>query len=225
LGEYEQNSDFLLIFSLGIIISSRREWVYIIRGDYMHWYEKLNQYFPIEEMKSREHMETLLKERSDIYHKDEGRYHVLMYAELNDFIFIDYLFVSKDARGQGLGHKLLEKLKQKGKPIILEVEPVNYQDSDTEKRLRFYKRNGFEHAQSIGYERRSLATNEMNKMEILYWAPNNESEEMIFEGMKKTYNLIHTYKDQKFYGESYQHVDEVLTFNEQSSTENILDNV
>jgi N-acetylglutamate synthase-like GNAT family acetyltransferase len=191
----------------------------------MHWYEKLNQYFPIEEMKSREHMETLLKERSDIYHKDEGRYHVLMFAEVNDFIFIDYLFVSKDSRGQGLGHKLLEKLKEKGKPIILEVEPVNYKDSDTEKRLRFYKRNGFEHAQSIGYERRSLATNEMNKMEILYWAPNNESEEMIFEGMKKTYNLIHTYKDQKFYGESYQHVDEVLTFNEQSSNENILDNV
>lgn len=191
----------------------------------MHWYEKLNQYFPIEEMKSREHMETLLKERSDIYHKDEGRYHVLMYAELKDFIFVDYLFVSKDARGQGLGHKLLEKLKQKGKPIILEVEPVNYEDSDTEKRLRFYKRNGFEHAQSIGYERRSLATNEMNKMEILYWAPNNESEEVIFEAMKKTYNLIHTYKDQQFYGESYQPVDEVLTFNEESSSENILDDV
>ncbi|MCM3765092.1 N-acetyltransferase [Neobacillus niacini] len=191
----------------------------------MHWYEKLNQYFPIEEMKSKEHMDTLLKERSDIYHKEEGRYHVLMYAELNDFIFIDYLFVSKDARGQGLGHKLLEKLKQKGKPIILEVEPVNYEDSDTEKRLRFYKRNGFEHAQSIGYERRSLATNEVNKMEILYWAPNNESEEMIFEAMKKTYNLIHTYKDQQFYGESYQPADEVLTFNEETSTQNILDNV
>ncbi len=69
----------------------------------MHWYEKLNQYFPVEEMKSQEHLESLLKERSDIYHKDEGQYHVLMYAELDDFIFIDYLFVSKDARGQGLG--------------------------------------------------------------------------------------------------------------------------
>ncbi|MED3624756.1 GNAT family N-acetyltransferase [Neobacillus thermocopriae] len=191
----------------------------------MHWYEKLNQYFPIEEMKSKEHMETLLKERSNIYHKDEGPHHVMMYAELNDFIFVDYLFVSKNARGQGLGQKLIEKLKKKKKPIILEVEPVNYEDSDTEKRLRFYKRNGFKHAQSIGYERRSLATNEVNKMEILYWAPNNESEEMIYEAMKKTYHLIHTYKDEQFYGESYQPVDEVLTFNEDTSSENILEDV
>lgn len=191
----------------------------------MHWYEKLNQYFPIEEMKSREHMETLLKERANIYHKDEGPYHVLMYAELENFVFIDYLFVSKESRGQGLGHKLMEKLKQKGKPIILEVEPINYEDSDTEKRLRYYKREGFKHAESIGYKRRSLATNEINIMEILYWAPHNESEEMIFEAMKKTYELIHTYKDEHFYGESYQPTEEVLTFQEDSGAENILDNV
>src|SRR3954468_20771847 len=170
----------------------------------MHWYEKLNQYFPVEEMKSRTHMETLLKERSNIYHKDEGPNHVLMYAELDNFVFIDYLFVSKNARGEGLGHKLLEKLKRKGKPIILEVEPVNYKDSDSEKRLHFYKREQFEHAVSIGYERKSLATNEVNRMEILYWAPNQESEEMIFEAMRKTYVMIHTYKDYHFYGESYE---------------------
>jgi hypothetical protein len=34
------------------------------RWDLVHWYEKLNQYFPVEEMKSREHMETLLMENS-----------------------------------------------------------------------------------------------------------------------------------------------------------------
>ncbi|MGV3464369.1 MAG: GNAT family N-acetyltransferase [Heyndrickxia sp.] len=191
----------------------------------MHWYEKLNQYFPIEEMKSKEHMETLLEERSEIYHKDEGPNHVLMYAELEDFIFIDYLFVSKNARGQGLGHKLMEKMKQKGKPILLEVEPINYEDSDTEKRLRFYKREGFEHAQSIGYKRRSLATNEINEMEILYWSPNGESEKDIFDAMKKTYDLIHTYKDKQFYGESYDPTKEVLTFDHESENKNILDNL
>jgi ribosomal protein S18 acetylase RimI-like enzyme len=148
-----------------------------------------------------------------------------MFAEFDTFIFIDYLFVSKNARGQGLGHKLMEKMKRKGKPIILEVEPVNYKDSDTEKRLHYYKREGFEHAHSIGYRRRSLETNEVNPMEILYWAPYNESEEMIFEAMKKTYDMIHTYKDEHFYGEPYQPVDEVLTFNKKPINENILDNL
>jgi hypothetical protein len=189
----------------------------------MHWYEKLNQCFPIVEMKSKEHMEALLKERSDIYYKDEGPYHVLMYVELDTFIFIDYLLVLKESRGQGLGHKLLEKLKEKDKPIILEVEPVNYEDSDTEKRLHFYKREGFLHAQSIGYHRRSLATKEINSMEILYWAPHHESEEVIFDAMRKTYNLIHTYKDTDFYGEPYQLADEVLTFSQQKENNNLFD--
>ena len=188
----------------------------------MNWYEKLNQYFPVEEMKSREHMELLLKERGDIYHKDEGEHHVLMYVELDNFIFIDYLFVSKDARGMGLGHKLLDKMKEKGKPIILEVEPVDYEDTDTEKRLRFYKREGFEHASSIGYRRRSLATNEVNAMEILYWSPTDAGEEAIYEGMKATYEQIHTYKDKELYGQSYDKVDNVLTYDEDDDNEDIL---
>jgi len=188
----------------------------------MNWYEKLNQYFPVEEMKSREHMELLLKERGDIYHKDEGEHHVLMYVELDNFIFIDYLFVSKDARGMGLGHKLLDKMKEVGKPIILEVEPVDYEDTDTEKRLRFYKREGFEHASSIGYRRRSLATNEVNAMEILYWSPTDAGEEAIYEGMKATYEQIHTYKDKELYGESYDKVDKVLTYDEDDDNEDIL---
>jgi GNAT superfamily N-acetyltransferase len=196
-------------------------------GDlFMNWYEKLNQYFPVEEMKTEEHMKVLLKERADIYHKDEGENHVLMYVELDEFIFIDYLFVSKNARGQGLGHKLIEKLKKREKPIILEVEPVNYEDSDTAKRLHFYKREGFHHAVSIGYRRRSLATNEINELEILYWSPTDQDEDAIYEGMRRTYEMIHTYKDEQFYGESYQGVDEVLTFQTgDEQKKDILDNI
>lgn len=47
----------------------------------MSWYEKLNEYFPIEEMKSKEHFEILLDEKGNVYHKDESEDHVLMYAE------------------------------------------------------------------------------------------------------------------------------------------------
>lgn len=181
------------------------------RGSNLHWYEKLSKYFPIEEMKSKEHMEILLDEK-DVYHKDEGKNYVMMYAEFPNFIFVDYLFVSKDARGQGLGKKLLEKLKRKEKSILLEVEPISYKDTDTEKRQRFYKREGFHHATSIEYRRRSLATGEETELEILYWAPHQESEEEIYNAMKKMYEDIHTYKDQEIYGESYQEVDEVLHF-------------
>lgn len=188
----------------------------------MNWYEKLNEYFPTEEMKSKEHMELLLQEKGDMYHKDEGPNHVLMYAETKDFVFVDYVYVSPASRGEGLGAKLIEKLKKKDKPIILEVEPIDYDDSDTEKRLRFYKREGFKHAKSIGYRRRSLATNEINEMEILYWSPQNESEESILDKMRKTYEEIHTYKDEELYGEPYEDVDKVLMI-EKGKNENILD--
>lgn len=189
----------------------------------MNWYEKLNEYFPIEEMKSRKHMEMLLKEKGDVYYKDEGPDHVLMYAEFETFIFIDYVYVSTKSRGQGLGHKLIEKLKSKNKPIILEVEPVDYEETDSEKRLRFYQREGFIHAQSIGYNRRSLATNEDNPMEILYWAPSDEDEEMIFKQMRKMYEDIHTYKDEQIYGKAYQSAEEVLSYDEEREADDIFD--
>lgn len=184
----------------------------------MSWYEKLSDYFPAEEMKSKEHLEVLLKEKGDIYQKDEGIHHVLMYAEFDTFIFIDYLWVSPASRGQGIGHKLLEKLKKKNKAIILEVEPIDYEDSDTEKRLHFYNREGFSHASSIGYNRRSLATEEETPLEILYWSPDDRSEQFIYEQMKQTYSTIHTYKDKELYGKSYEEVDKVLTIKEGQTT-------
>src|SRR5690625_5411979 len=144
-----------------------------------------------------------------------------MYAEFDSFIFIDYLWVSAKTRGQGLGHQLIEKMKQKNKPIILEVEPIDYDDSDTEKRLHFYKREGFSHAQSIGYNRRSLATNEETPLEILYWSPHADTEDVIFGQMKKMYESIHTYKDKEIYGKSYQPVDEVLNFDKGEDGESV----
>lgn len=178
----------------------------------MHWYNKLNEYFPVEEMKSQEHMETLLTDKGNVYHKEEGPKHVLMYVETEDFVFVDYLFVSSAARGEGLGKKLLDSLKTKNKPILLEVEPADEEEPDTGKRLKFYAREDFSHAQQIGYNRRSLATGERNTLEILYWAPAEADETDIFNAMRTTYEEIHTYKDQQFYGKSYEPTEKVLKF-------------
>ncbi|MFD1207057.1 MULTISPECIES: GNAT family N-acetyltransferase [Sporosarcina] len=188
----------------------------------MNWYDKLSEYFPIEEMKSKEHMDALLKDKNNVYRKEEGLHHVLMYAETETFIFIDYLYVSEKSRGMGIGKKLIASLKQKGKPIILEVEPLDYKDTDTEKRLRFYAREQFHHARRIGYSRRSLSTGKQNEMEILYWSPTEADEEAVYEAMKTTYEEIHTYKDETFYGDQYEPTDKVLTFKTEGK-KNILD--
>ncbi|WOV87323.1 GNAT family N-acetyltransferase [Sporosarcina oncorhynchi] len=188
----------------------------------MNWYDKLSEYFPIEEMKSKEHMDALLKDKKNVYLKEEGPHHVLMLVETETFVFIDYLFVSAESRGAGLGRKLLDSLKAKGKPIILEVEPLDYEDTDSEKRLKFYAREHFRHASKIGYRRRSLATGEHNEMEILFWSPTDADEQSVYEAMKTTYEEIHTYKDETFYGDQYDPTDKVLFFDKEDK-ENILE--
>lgn len=177
----------------------------------MHWYEKLSQYFPIEEMKSRAHVEALLRERSDVYHVDRSESHVLLYVEGRDFVFVDYLLVASEARGQGIGKVLLDRLKEKGKPILLEVEPADYDDTDTVKRQRFYEREGFRHVERLRYRRRSLATREVNELEILLWCPSGATtDEEAYGHVRATYEGIHTYRDLDFYGERYQPTQEVL---------------
>ena len=61
-----------------------------------------------------------------------------------------------------------------------------------------------------------MATNEVNELEIMYWAPNDESEEKVFDNMKRTYEEIHTYRDRELYGESYQDVRDVLSIQDQN---------
>ncbi|WP_412067356.1 GNAT family N-acetyltransferase [Rubrivirga sp. IMCC43871] len=181
----------------------------------MHWYDKLNQYFPVEEMKSRSHVEALLAERSDVYHVDHGPNHVLLYVEGRDGVFVDYLLVAKEARGQGLGTQLLDRLKAKGKPILLEVEPADYDDTDTLKRQRFYAREGFQHVERLRYRRRSLATKEVNELEILAWSPEGQmDDEAAYRFVQAVYDEVHTYRDIDFYGERYQPTHEVLTLEE-----------
>lgn len=180
----------------------------------MNWYDKLNTYFPVEEMKSKEQIDALLADKGDIYHKDEGDTHILMYAEFDSFVFIDFLWVSEKTRGKGIGHQLIEKMKAKNKPMILEVEPVVADDPDTKKRLRFYKREGFTHAEPIIYYHQDFITNKETQLEVLYWAKSELSEKTIFEYMKKIYEEVHAYNVEKIYGNLPKPVYKVLRFDE-----------
>ena len=66
---------------------------------------------------------------------------IMLYWESNDFIFLEHFAILSNLRNKGYGEKALNLLKEKNKPIILEIEePTN---DITTRRLNFYKRNGF----------------------------------------------------------------------------------
>lgn len=178
------------------------------------WYSRLTEYFPEKEMKSKPHFELLFQEKPGTYKLLEGPDHIVIYFEQSDYIFIDYILVFGPSRGKGRGSIVLNMLKQTGKAIILEVEPVTLKDPDSEKRIRFYEKNGFVKQPSIGYERIHVVTNELNKMDIFCWSPVHTTEEWVFDRIKNAYVEVHAFKIEELYGQSPQNVSEVLWLKE-----------
>lgn len=66
---------------------------------------------------------------------------IALYWEIDSLIYLEHLAIEPQMRSLGLGSKALELLGQKGKMIILEIEPPV--DGRTRRRLEFYKRNGY----------------------------------------------------------------------------------
>ncbi|MEH7074512.1 GNAT family N-acetyltransferase [Neobacillus drentensis] len=178
------------------------------------WYSRLTSYFPEREMKSKQHFEVLFQEKLETYKLLEGPDHMVIYLDQPDYIFIDFILVFGNSRGKGRGSMVLNELKQWGKPIILEVEPANLKDPDSEKRIRFYEKHGFVKQDSISYERIHVVTNELNKMDIFCWSPIHRNEDWVFDRIKNAYEEVHAYKIEELYGRKPQHVSEVLWLKE-----------
>ena len=66
----------------------------------------------------------------------------LLWCDLKDFIFLEYLVVTPEMRGRGIGQKILSNfLNEKNRTVILEVEiPRSKNDR---KRIEFYKKLNF----------------------------------------------------------------------------------
>ncbi|GEN86660.1 GNAT family N-acetyltransferase [Oceanobacillus sojae] len=176
----------------------------------MDWFQRLNEYFPVEEMKAKEQIEALLKEKPNNYYKDESDLHIMMYAEYEQFVFVDFLWVSEKARGKGIGKKLIQQLKDKQKTIILEVEPVDENNEDTEKRLRFYFREGFRISEAISYQFQALVSHSETELDIMYWDAQEKTDEQLLDYMVTIYEEIHSYNQKKIYGYEPKPTSEVL---------------
>ncbi|GGP16509.1 GNAT family N-acetyltransferase [Oceanobacillus neutriphilus] len=176
----------------------------------MDWFQRLNEYFPVEEMKAKEQIEALLKDKPNNYYKDESDLHIMMYAEFEEFVFVDFLWVSEKARGKGIGKKLIQQLKDKQKTIILEVEPVDENNADTEKRLRFYFREGFRISEAISYQFQALVSHSETELDIMYWDEQVKTDEQLLDSMVTIYEEIHSYKQKQIYGYEPKPTGEVL---------------
>lgn len=178
----------------------------------MNWYKKLRNYFPVEEMKSEEQFSALLAEQNDHYYVEENDDYIILLDEFEDFIFIDFLWVSPETRGRGVGRKIIKKLQAKNKTILIEVEPVDDNDSDTERRLSFYERLGFKYANSIQYTYQAFVSQSETELNIMYWSTGEPAEEDIYQYMKVVYEKVHSYKAEEFYGIKPKSSEEVVQF-------------
>ncbi len=178
------------------------------------WYSALRKYFPANEMKSKEHFDLLLTDKKALYKIEEGPDHVLVYFEKEDYVFVDFMLVHSHNRSKGIGSKVINRLKNKNKPIILEVEPVSTLDPDTGKRVRFYEKVGFKHLRGIEYTRIHPVTKELNEMELYYCSATVKSEEWAMEKMAEVYQEVHAYRSKQLYGVPPQEINEVLMLKE-----------
>ncbi|WDM02927.1 GNAT family N-acetyltransferase [Alicyclobacillus cycloheptanicus] len=176
----------------------------------MDWYERLANYFPEHEMKHPEQLRELLQHH-EAYRKMETQDYVVTYAEFPDFVFIDYLLVNPRTRGKGVGSRLLNHFKARGKTLIVEVEPPDAEDEDTVKRVQFYERNGFVRAERITYTR-SDDDGTPYTMDIYYWSPDEVSEQAVLRNMKTICREIHNFRAMKYYGRLLADPEEVFTW-------------
>ncbi|HWI65771.1 MAG TPA: GNAT family N-acetyltransferase [Symbiobacteriaceae bacterium] len=178
----------------------------------MRWYQDLLRYFPAEEMRVKAHFEWLVAHRPEIYRVDANREYLLLLIEYDDVSFIDYLYVYPEYRGQGVGSRVLQSLKAKGKAVLLEVEPPSAADPDSWGRRRFYDRECFHPVAAIAFRLPSLLTDTMTDLDVLCWAPLPVSDETVYAWMRRYYHDMYASIDVNIYGRPYPPVDECLSY-------------
>ncbi len=159
-------------------------------------FEIYEESFPIYERRNLEIQ--LLAQKHDDYHfeailnDEDSILGLLLTWQTSDFVFVEHIAILESARGQNIGSKVLEKLKEKSsKAIILEIEPPI--DDISCRRKAFYTRLGFEETPYAymhpGYTKDSIA----HELQILSFPKIDDA----------LYNTFHSYlrKTIMFYSE------------------------
>ena len=123
-------------------------------ADHQFFHELFNLYvdsFPREERRELNSLKAMLSEKSMYFCAVPGGNELaglVVYWEFEDFLYLEHLAVKPLHRGKGIAGAVLNKLRGKGNPILLEVE-IPHDDASV-KRVGFYNRSGFK-AMNIPY--------------------------------------------------------------------------
>ncbi|PTM52697.1 GNAT family N-acetyltransferase [Desmospora activa] len=164
----------------------------------MNWYQKLDSYFPPELMKHPDQMQDMVRE-TEWYLVEYSETYVVVYGLLPTFTYLDFLWVREDARCMSIGSNIMKRLKARGKPILMEVEPVVEHDPDSGRRATFYLRNGCKPADHIEYLR-PTEEGTIVEMDIYHWSPTpTPLEKEIFDLFSTACMKIHNWKWDRYY--------------------------
>ena len=109
--------------------------------------------FPEDELKPLSHMKRMMDEgicSAYALYDGEDMQSYFFLCEFDGYVLVDYLAVNPQKRGEGIGTKTLDLLRDiaKDKVILVECEDVCFSPNDNEKttrerRIAFYERAGF----------------------------------------------------------------------------------
>lgn len=100
--------------------------------------------FPFNEQRERESQRRIMRDGEyffTVMREGKSAKGLVLYWEADSFIYVEHLCIAPSMRGKGLGKSALEFLKEKGKTVILEIDPPT--DEISVRRERFYKGSGF----------------------------------------------------------------------------------
>ena len=117
----------------------------IFKDEFDSIFEIMQNSFPKDEYRSYKEQKALFERGQYRVFAEKGKDSVTAFAAVWDFpefLFIEHIAVTGALRGRGTGSLMLGELVRKfRKRIVLEVEPPT--NETAERRVRFYKRNGF----------------------------------------------------------------------------------
>jgi ribosomal protein S18 acetylase RimI-like enzyme len=101
--------------------------------------------FPINERRELESLQMLIGnnecEINQITIQNEQPAGLCIFWSFREFLFLEHFAVEPELRGLGIGEQTLALLREKCPLILLETEPPV--DEISERRIKFYQRNGF----------------------------------------------------------------------------------